>query len=747
LDGRFGESFCHTEWMMSVNWRSFQVAVMLMMLVANGASAQDSFRRVATFPVFLNETIETQTVASSIAADTSGRWVVYTDAVQGKLGFVDIADPAKPLPAGTLDLGGSPVTVAAAGPFALVAVATSDAQGELLIVRISTRAIVRTIPLSGPPTDVAVDPQGNYAAVSIGATGEVLILDLVTPFPNLWPKRTAWLAGETNDPFPQGLALSEQGRCAVALTSENQVVVLNLNHLKGLRLLAALIAPGTLNGAQVEHSWSAETATVPQVDLVPNRLIELDATLLDQPRGPIAVDWTGPNTLATANQWSRGFSLFNRQGNLQFDAVNRLEHLTARIGHYPEHRAGVLGIEPNAVMVSRFKNTNYMFVSAKTAGMVAIYRQKGNAAPVYQQVVPTPKSPKGLLSIPKRNLFLASSDEDNRVGKFRSAISIYQLQNGPANYPTLVSANRPNGTPIPWAGVSGLGADPLNPNVMYAVGDNRYRRSSILKIDLAQQVPTITQEISLINNGAMPGLPLGSIDIDPEGVAVRANGGFWVASEGNTPPDSPGIINDLLLQVAPNGVVEKEIILPASLRANPFRFGFEGVTCIVDSDGKEMVYVCLQRKWPDDPVGFCKIAKYDVTNEAWTFALYPLDAPTSPYPGTNWVGLSEITAIDEHTLLILERDNQAGPDARIKRLYVVDISADDFKSHGEALTKLTKTLKRDILLDLAAPNGFVLEKVEGVAVLPNGDTYIAVDNDGSTVFGETQLINIGPIFP
>ena len=42
--------------------------------------------------------------------------------------------------------------------------------------------------------------------------------------------------------------------------------------------------------------------------------------------------------------------------------------------------------------------------------------------------------------------------------------------------------------------------------------------------------------------------------------------------------------------------------------------------------------------------------------------------------------------------------------------------------------------------DLEGTNGLVLEKIEGLAVLPNGDVLVVNDNDGvDDSNGETQL--------
>ncbi len=44
-----------------------------------------------------------------------------------------------------------------------------------------------------------------------------------------------------------------------------------------------------------------------------------------------------------------------------------------------------------------------------------------------------------------------------------------------------------------------------------------------------------------------------------------------------------------------------------------------------------------------------------VATEEWRFFYYPVDARKSPNGG--WVGLSEVVAKDEETLLFLECDN------------------------------------------------------------------------------------------
>lgn len=90
--------------------------------------------------------------------------------------------------------------------------------------------------------------------------------------------------------------------------------------------------------------------------------------------------------------------------------------------------------------------------------------------------------------------------------------------------------------------------------------------------------------------------------------------------------------------------------------------------------------------------------------------------------------------------LVLERDNQGGPDAAIKRIYQINTNG---VADGSTLTK---TLVRDLMEDLAAPGGLICEKIEGLALMSNNDVWIINDNDGvEDNSGETQLINLGNI--
>ncbi len=304
-----------------------------------------------------------------------------------------------------------------------------------------------------------------------------------------------------------------------------------------------------------------------------------------------------------------------------------------------------------------------------------------------------------------------------------------------------------------------------NWRIVYAVDDSFFKSNRIFEIDVSTQPALIKGEIRIRDSGGVfaafgATLPAasdnqafdqtdvsrminsdGSVNLDPEGIAIASSGGFWIASEGagsKTAYEASRNITsaNLIFKVSATGVIERVIALPAAMNNMQARYGFEGVS---EHEGK--LVVALQRSWdPANKNGNPQIGAFDLTAQTWSFLSYPIDTVVSPNGG--WVGLSEISSLGGNRFLVVERDNQAGPDARIKRLYRIDLTG---KVDGDTLSK---ALVRDLMGDLRAPGGLVLEKVEGVAVLPGGEVLIVTDNDGVNDHaggGETQLIRLGKI--
>ena len=186
----------------------------------------------------------------------------------------------------------------------------------------------------------------------------------------------------------------------------------------------------------------------------------------------------------------------------------------------------------------------------------------------------------------------------------------------------------------------------------------------------------------------------------------------------------------MLLHLSEEAVIEKCITLPSDFPSQ-VRYGFEGVA----QDGDHVV-IAIQRPWGDEE--HPRLAIYNYVTEEWKYAFYPLDEVESQYGG--WVGLSDISNVGEGEFLVLERDNQGGPDAAIKRVYKIDLGVYIF-SDG---TKINKELVIDLMEELEKGNGSVIEKVEGLAVTGAGDIWINSDNDGvDDNSGEQILMKVG----
>ena len=728
------------------------------------------FNRVATFAVCaqIGSSCETReaTAAEIVAASTDGMTLIYTNSPKDEVGFVDITDPSAPQALGALAMGGEPTSITVQGNHALIAVNTSASftapSGKLVVVDIATRTVVHEIALGGQPDSIAISKDGKYVAVVIENErdedagdgrpaqlpgGKLVIVDAVGA-PATWKTRDVALGNLAmrfpNDPEPEYVSINDNNVAVVTLQENNHIVLVDL-------------ATG-----QLTRDFSAGTVSLTQIDLTdaprPNQ-VSLTESLSDRLREPDGVTWVSTTQFVTANEGdldggSRGFTLFNTDGSVAYDAGNTMEHLMARIGHTNDKRSDAKGNEPENVASGRFDRTDYLFVASERSSVLAVYDLSQANAPALKQVLPSAQAPEGVLTIPSRNLVITASEETNPVSggpTVFAALNIYQYQKAPAQYPTIASVNRTDGTPIPWSALSGLAAAPTG-SLVYAVDDAFFRGNRIFEIDTSVKPARLQREIRITDpNGLIAGLaaslpdtPSGStfddadlaalvnnadksVNIDPEGIAIASSGGFWIASEG-----AVGKSANLIFKVSATGVIEDIIQLPADVNAKQTSNGYEG---IAEADGK--LVVAFQRTWNGDT--HPRIGVYDLATQTWSFLFYPLDLPTSPNGG--WVGLSEIMALGNNRFAVIERDNQAGPDATVKKIYRIDLTG---KADGSVLSK---TLVRDLLPDLRATKGHVLEKIEGLARLANGDVYIVNDNDGVDLgSGETQLIKLGKIF-
>lgn len=749
------------------------------------AAGDGPFRRIATFPIFENTAESNQTAAEIVTSAFGGTLLVYTDANLGLLGCVDLADPYDPQPAGTIDVGGSPTSVAVLGSFALCCVDTSpdfvNPSGHLAVVDLATRTIVRTIDLGGQPDSIAIAPHQGYAAICIenqrdedlgdGAppqlpAGFLAIIDLVGP-PAGWTRRDVDLTGIAalypDDPEVEFVDINEHDVAAVTLQENNHVVLVDLP------------------SGSVVGDFSCGAVDLVDVDVEEEGVIDPTGTLEQVLREPDAVAWLSNVALATANEGdldggSRGFTIWLQDGTLLHDSGNLLEHNVIRHGHYPEDRSENKGNEAEAVEFGRFGGERCLFVGSERSNAIQVFDLRRGLAglrdPKLLQLLPTGIAPEGLHAIPERGLLVVACEEDDRAAKFRGSLMIYALDPTP-NYPTLVSRNQ-KGThlPIAWGAASGLAKDPRQADGFWLAQDSIYGRSKVFEVVIDAVPPAeITGQRELIDGNdllldalldlqaQLPGVTSfdphdlvngdGSVNLDLEGIDADPDGGLWVCSEGGglmkngvSDASRPFTSPNLILKLARNGRIDHVALAPLALTKQQNRFGLEGIAKTADG-----LYVCFQREWANagDPGGKVRIGRYDPATGAWSFVHYPLDVATSPNGG--WVGLSEITWLGGDDFAVVERDDQGGPDARVKRIYRFSIAGLTFKDETQVASfdVVAKNLAIDLLAAGAwnGTGGFVPEKLEGMTRRANGDTFIVNDNDGlDDNNGETQLLEL-----
>lgn len=724
------------------------LALVVMLAIPSVASAEqpEVFHRLATIEAVRmlppDRDRSRRSIAEIVAAAQEGTLLVYVDGEQRGLGFVDIADPAAPRAAGFLPTDGEPNSVATRGGYAFAVVDTSPSKdapsGHVAVVDIATRRIESRCELGGQPDAVTVSPDGRFLVIVIEnerderrdngripqlPPGNLTIIPLSATGLDCHARRQVDLTGlaeiAPSDPEPEFVDVNGRGEAVVTLQENNHIVLVD-------------IATGRVTG-----HFSAGRVALERVDGRRDGVIRPNQRLENLVREPDAVKWLDEERFVTANEGdmvtgSRGFTIFRRDGTVEWDSGSVLEHLAIRIGHYPELRSASRGNEPEGVDVATFGTDRLIFVGSERASMITVWRDEGpGRAPTFLQVLPTGVAPEGLLAIPARGLFVVAGEGDNPESGLRSSLTIYRRGPGPARYPTIESADGPDGTPIPWGALSGLAADRQLPGRLYAVTDSFYAEASILTLDATVTPARITAAWTVTRDGQ----PARNLDI--EGIATRPGGGFWLVSEGN--PERPErILHDLLLRVSATGAIEEEIRLPETVARHALRFGFEGVT-VTGTGAEEAVWIAVQREWADDPRGRTKILRYHVATRAWGVLHYPLDATP-----TGWIGLSEITATGPDSFVVIERNNQWGEGA-IKRLYAFSVAGLTPAEPGAAsVPVITKQLVRDVVPDLARTGGIVLEKLEGFAVDAAGEAFAVTDNDGvQGTAGETQFLHLG----
>jgi len=286
-----------------------------------------------------------------------------------------------------------------------------------------------------------------------------------------------------------------------------------------------------------------------------------------------------------------------------------------------------------------------------------------------------------------------------------------------------------------------------------------------LTIDLASPLSVKTERLATVmlkdeNGNVYTGLPSAfkttpnqAVRLDPESIRIGPNGNFFISDE----------YGPRLIEFTSSGEFVRELPVPkkfliqnpdtskkAENANNDFgRVGNNGMEGLAISPDGETLFGLMQAPLLQDcgrknretkPAGTnCRLLRIKTDGKILDELLYPLDSEDN---GTN-----EILAVDEETFLVIERDGDAGNDAKFKKLMLIsttgasDISQIQSLPRNEIPSQVTPIRKKEFidLLDsrwnLAGPE--MPPKIEGLAFGPRltdgRRTLIVVsDNDFSS---------------
>lgn len=396
---------------------------------APGGSAP-SFTELATVEV-------AGEVAEILAVTPDGRTLLYTDSAAGEVGLIDLTRPERPVQLGAVGVNGEPtsVTVTRDGRYALVVVDTSTSfatpTGELAVVDLRSRTVVRTLALGGQPDSIALSPKGSTVAIAIenqrdedavvdgvegglpqAPPGFLAVVDL-SGAPAGWTVGRVDLTGlegalYPSDPEPEYVDISRDGIAAVTLQENNAVALVDLR------------------SRTVVGSFSAGSVTRADADTTEDGVAVFDDAL-DAPREPDAVQWTPEGNLVTADEGDlaeepsggRGWTVFSPDGEVLYASGASAEQALATAGRYPDDRSNDKGAEFEGAEVADLRGTTYAFIGSERGDAVLVYAFDDEAAPRLLQVLPTGDAPEGLLAVQRQHLFLTSNEDDGTISVFR----------------------------------------------------------------------------------------------------------------------------------------------------------------------------------------------------------------------------------------------------------------------------------------------------------------------------------------
>ncbi|MBN3895051.1 MAG: esterase-like activity of phytase family protein [Nostoc sp. NOS(2021)] len=151
--------------------------------------------------------------------------------------------------------------------------------------------------------------------------------------------------------------------------------------------------------------------------------------------------------------------------------------------------------------------------------------------------------------------------------------------------------------------------------------------------------------------------------------------------------------------------------------------GFEGGAI---NASKTKLYLLLEGTVQGDTPGALRINEFDLASQKYSDQLryYKLENPSN--------SIGDLTVINDHEYLVIERDNNQGAAAKFKKIYKVDLSKTDSKGYvakEEVADLLNIQDPKDINGDGKTTFDFPFQTIENVLVVDKNTILVANDNN------------------
>jgi glycerophosphoryl diester phosphodiesterase len=244
-----------------------------------------------------------------------------------------------------------------------------------------------------------------------------------------------------------------------------------------------------------------------------------------------------------------------------------------------------------------------------------------------------------------------------------------------------------------------------------------------------------------IKNGQTKERILTAEDFDTESLVVGQDGSFWVGDEygpfllhfsstgvllqAPIPTPNLGINGSLggLVQSPNNPLLNNSA--EANLR------GSRGFESIAYSPDRRYLYPMLEATVNGDPADSIRIYQYDTQTQTYAdklVGLYQLEDPGNTPPFQT----GDLTPINNHEFLVIERDDFQGDKAFFKKVFKIDISQKDangFVQKEEVIDLLSISDPQDLNKDGEQNFSLPITSIEDILVLNPTTVLVAVDNN------------------